>query len=137
MALAFLGPRGTFSEEAALGYLEREGQKPDLVAFSSIPALTAAVETGLAERSILPIENSLDGSVSSTLDLLIHETSLKIRGEIVLPVRQFLVTVPGVQLGDIDGCDVSSPGPWPVSKVHRAVPAECAAGSGTEHGGGS
>lgn len=101
MALAFLGPRGTFSEEAALGYLEREGLKPDLVAFSSIPALTAAVETGLADLSILPIENSLEGSVSSTLDLLIHETSLKIRGEMVLPVRHFLVTVPGVQLGDI------------------------------------
>lgn len=101
MALAFLGPRGTFSEEAALGYLEREGLAPNLVAFSSIPALTAAVETGLADRSILPIENSLEGSVSSTLDLLIHETSLKIRGEMVLPVRHFLVTVPGAQLNDI------------------------------------
>jgi prephenate dehydratase len=101
MALAFLGPRGTFSEEAALGYSEREGLDPDLVAFSSIPALTAAVETGLADMSILPIENSVEGSVSSTLDLLIHETPLRIRGEIVLPVRQFLVTVPGVQLDDV------------------------------------
>lgn len=101
MATAFLGPRGTFSEEAALGYLEREGHDPELVAFSSIPALTAAVETGLADQSILPIENSLEGSVSSTLDLLIHETSLKIKGEMVLPVRHFLVTVPGASLNDI------------------------------------
>lgn len=101
MTLAFLGPRGTFSEEAALGYLDRLGLVPNLAPFSAIPALTAAVETGLADMSILPIENSLEGSVSSTLDLMIHETTLKIRGEHVFPVRHFLVTVPGAHLDDI------------------------------------
>lgn len=101
MTIAFLGPRGTFSEQAALGYLARTNQTAEMAAFSSIPALTAAVETGLADQSVLPIENSLEGSVSSTLDLLIHETSLKIRGEMVVPVRHVLVTAPGATLGDI------------------------------------
>src|SRR5688572_31330095 len=101
MATAFLGPRGTFSEVAALLYGDRAGLGDDLVAFSSIPALTAAVETGLATDAVLPIENSIEGAVSTTLDLLIHETSLQIAAEIVLPVRHFFVTAPGVGLGDI------------------------------------
>ncbi|MBA2278469.1 MAG: prephenate dehydratase [Chloroflexia bacterium] len=98
METAFLGPRGTFSEEAALRYADGRG---DLVAFASIPALTSAVETGLAEAAVLPIENSIEGAVSSTLDLLIHETPLRIVGEVVVPVRHMLVTAAGTSLGDI------------------------------------
>lgn len=101
MATAFLGPRGTFSEEAALLYARRFDQGEELVAFASIPALTAAVETGLAADAVLPIENSIEGSVSTTLDLLIHETTLKIRAEVVVPVRHFLVTAPGATLADV------------------------------------
>ncbi len=98
MATAFLGPRGTFSEEAALAHAGPDG---DLVAFASFPALTSAVETGLAREALLPIENSIEGAVSATLDLLIHETPLRICAEVDLPVRHFLVTVPGAELGDI------------------------------------
>lgn len=98
MATAFLGPRGTFSEEAALLHTEGRGE---LLAFGSIPALTAAVETGLATEALLPIENSIEGAVSATLDLLIHETSLKIAAEVALPVRHFLVTAPGATLADL------------------------------------
>jgi prephenate dehydratase len=97
MATAFLGPRGTFSEEAALLRAETD----QLVAFSSFPALVSAVETGLADEAVLPIENSIEGAVSTTLDLLIHETALRISGELVLPVRHFLVTRPGVHLEDV------------------------------------
>ena len=98
MATAFLGPRGTFSEEAALA---RAGGDGELIAFASFPALTSAVETGLATEALLPIENSIEGPVSATLDLLIHETPLRIAAELVLPVRHFLVTTPGVELADI------------------------------------
>jgi prephenate dehydratase len=99
MRIAFLGPEGTFSEVAALAQAERDSGT--LVAFSSIPALVSAVETGLADAAILPIENSLEGSVSTTVDLLIHETLLKIRGELMIPVRHFLSVVPGTSLSDI------------------------------------
>ena len=97
MTTAFLGPRGTFSEDAALLRTDSD----DLVAFSSFPALVSAVETGLAGEAVLPIENSLEGAVSTTLDLLIHETTLRIAGELVLPVRHFLITAPGVKLEDV------------------------------------
>src|ERR687889_320800 len=97
MGTAFLGPRGSFSEEAALLRAESD----QLVAFSSFPALVSAVETGLADEAVLPIENSIEGAVSTTLDLLIHETALRIAGELVLPVRHFLVTRPGVHLEDV------------------------------------
>lgn len=104
-ATAFLGPRGTFSEEAALLYTERVerpvGDDDTLMPFTSIPALTAAVETGLATEALLPIENSIEGSVSATLDLLIHETTLRITAEVVLPVRHYLVTQPGAGLDEI------------------------------------
>jgi prephenate dehydratase len=99
MRIAYLGPEGTFSEEAALRQAERDNA--ELVAFSSFPALVSAVETGLAESAMLPIENSIEGSVSATVDLLIHETALKIRAELALPVRHFLAIVPGTKLGDI------------------------------------
>ncbi len=97
MTTAFLGPRGTFSEDAALLRTTTD----DLVAFSSFPALVSAVETGLASEAVLPIENSLEGAVSTTLDLLIHETTLRISGELALPVRHFLITAPGVALADV------------------------------------
>ena len=102
MRVAFLGPRGTFSEEAAVAYGATGGDgAADLIPFSSIPALTAAVETGLAEAAVLPIENSIEGSISTTLDLLIHETPLRVRAEVVVPVRMFMVGAPGATLADI------------------------------------
>lgn len=97
MTTAFLGPRGTFSEEAAL----LRATSDELVAFTSFPALVSAVETGLASDAVLPIENSIEGAINTTLDLLIHETSLRIVGELALPVRHFLITRPGVKLEDV------------------------------------
>ncbi len=99
MKIAYLGPEGTFSEEAALMQARLDGAT--LMPLASIPALVSAVETGLTERAILPIENSLEGSVSFTLDLLIDETDLKICNELVVPVRHNLVVVPGASLTDI------------------------------------
>ena len=98
MTTAFLGPRGTFSEEAAIQFA---GPDAEFLAFASFPALVSAVETGLADAAVLPIENSIEGAVSTTLDLLIHETTLKIAAESVVQVRHFLVTSPGVDLTTI------------------------------------
>jgi prephenate dehydratase len=99
-AIAYLGPPGTFSEEAALAYA---GGHPDpgLLPLASIPAVVTAIETGAAAVGVLPIENLLEGSVNYTLDLLIHETSLQIGGEIVIPIRQYLVARAGVRLPDV------------------------------------
>lgn len=99
MTTAFLGPKGTFSEDAALAHAGAAGE---LIPLTSIPALTSAVETGLADDAVLPIENSIEGSIHTTLDLLIHETQLRITSELVIPVRLFLITTPGATLADIE-----------------------------------
>jgi prephenate dehydratase len=112
MTTAYLGPRGTFSEDAAL----LRARPEDLVPFTSFPALVSAVETGLADDAVLPIENSIEGAISTTLDLLIHETSLRIAGELAVPVRHFLITRPGVKLEDIR---VVTSHPQPLGQCRR------------------
>jgi prephenate dehydratase len=96
--IAYLGPPGTFSEEAATAY---GGPAADYLPLASIPAVVTAVETGAATAGILPIENVLEGSVTATLDLLIHETDLRIAGETVIPIRHFLMARAGIALPQI------------------------------------
>ena len=95
--LAYFGPAGTFTEEAALLF-EPQAQ---LLPFASIAAVASAVETGMAEQGVVPIENSLEGSVTDTLDLLIHESDLSICREVVLPIRHHLLVRPGTQTQEI------------------------------------
>jgi prephenate dehydratase len=89
--VAYLGPPGTFSQEALLLY-ERTAIP---VPFPSIPAIALAVSSGMAEEGIVPIENSLEGSVTYTLDLLIQESQLKIRYEVELSIEHYLVAMDG------------------------------------------
>lgn len=99
--IAFLGPIGTFSEEATNAYANAQSDGWRALPFPSFPALTHAVETGVATEAVMPFENSLEGAVSTTLDLLIHETPLRIRGEVILPVRHYLWGRPGSDITTI------------------------------------
>lgn len=96
--VAYLGPPGTWSELAALAF---DGEGATLLPLASTSAVVSAVETGLADTGVLPIENSLEGAVGTTLDLLIHETDLQIAAEVVVPIRHMLLVNPGTTLGDI------------------------------------
>ena len=92
--IAYLGPEGTFSEEAALLY---RGDEPwELLPLGSIAAVISATETRMADEGVVPIENSLEGSVSATLDILVHESALLIKRELVVPIHHFLLARPGV-----------------------------------------
>lgn len=91
LRLAFLGPSGTFTESAALRY----APGAELIAAPSISSVTASVTEGRADEAIVPIENSLQGSVTETLDLLLHSIELKIRAEIVLAVEHCLIVQRG------------------------------------------
>jgi prephenate dehydratase len=96
--LAFLGPPGTFSEEAALKY----DPSAELVSLPSITAAAAAVDSGMAGQAIVPIENSLEGSVTETLDLLIHHPRpLMVREEVTLPIEHYLLAPPGAKAGGV------------------------------------
>ena len=96
--IAFLGPAGTFGELAALTH----APEAELVPFPSHAAVAVAVGSGQAEEGVLAIENSINGSVAETLDILIHETSLQIQSEILVPVVHNLVASPGTKLEDIE-----------------------------------
>ncbi|MDO8491876.1 MAG: prephenate dehydratase, partial [Dehalococcoidia bacterium] len=95
--IAYLGPPGTFTEQAAMLH----DATAQLMPFSSVPAVAAAVDTGMADEGVAAIENSLEGSVPETLDLLIHESRLVIRKELVIPIEHCLLVKPGAQYGDI------------------------------------
>jgi prephenate dehydratase len=89
--VAYLGPAGTFGEEAAI----RHAPGAEHIPLPSHAAVAAAVDSGMADEGVVAIENSINGSVAETLDILIHETKLQIQRELVLPVEHNLVVKPG------------------------------------------
>jgi len=94
--IGFLGPLGTYSEEAALLY--------DKTADRLYPTITGvgeAVAAGEIDEGVVPIENSLEGPVTFTLDLLIAQPTLFIRGEIDLPIEHYLLARPGTVPAEI------------------------------------
>lgn len=95
--IAYLGPPGTFTEEAALLH-DSTGQ---FLSFNSVAAVAEAVSSGMADEGVVAIENSIEGSVPDTLDILIHEPGLSIRRELVLPIEHFLLVQPGIQVTDV------------------------------------
>ena len=95
--LAFLGPSGTYTEEAALLY----DPAAELRAFPNITAVGLAVASGETPEGVVPIENSIEGSVNFTLDLLVSEGSLLIRNEMVLPIEHYLMGKPGTRVEDV------------------------------------
>lgn len=95
---AFLGPRGTFSEEALLS-LGIDDLEP--VPCPTIPDVFDAVESGECVRGVVPIENSQEGSVNATLDALVFDHDLTIRAELVRDIHHVLAAAPGTKLHDV------------------------------------
>ena len=96
---AFLGPAGTHSEEALMSLEEAPAEEP--IGCLTIEEVFATVEAGDAELGIVPIENSVEGSVNATLDALAFDTDLHIRREIVRDIHNALIVAPGVKERDI------------------------------------
>jgi len=87
MRVSVLGPEGTFTEMAAL---QQFGSSVDIIQQSRIDQVFSAVETGDVNYGVVPVENSTEGVVSATADLLVS-TALVIAGEIYLPIHQALL----------------------------------------------
>ena len=96
--VAYLGPHGPFSEEAAILY----APESELLAYPSIRDAAMAAESRKTDEAVLPIENSIEGAVNMTLDYLIHDSTLSIVGEVVLAVRQSLIGSSRTRLEEID-----------------------------------
>jgi prephenate dehydratase len=109
----YLGPEGTFSEEALLGSVDPAAVAP--MPMDTIRDAVMAVQDGRVEWALVPIENSIEGSVTVTLDTLAGEAGdVAIVGEVVLPVRHYLVAPTPLRLDAVEAI---------VSHPH--VPGQC------------
>ncbi|MBU0621926.1 MAG: prephenate dehydratase [Gammaproteobacteria bacterium] len=88
LRVAYLGPHGTFSEAAVF---QRFGQATEGVSAESIDAVFKAVESGAANYGLVPVENSTEGAIGRTLDLLLS-SNLRICGEVLLQVHQCVLS---------------------------------------------
>ncbi|HAJ71944.1 MAG TPA: prephenate dehydratase, partial [Methylophilaceae bacterium] len=88
LSIAFLGPLGTYSEEAAL---KQFGQGRTAVVCGSIDEVFRTIEANQADYGVVPVENSTEGAIGLTLDLLLV-SPLKICGEVALPVHHCLLS---------------------------------------------
>ncbi|MBA3809975.1 MAG: prephenate dehydratase, partial [Solirubrobacterales bacterium] len=111
--VGYLGPQGTFSEEALLASVR--GETVEAVALASIYDTIAALREGFVRWAIVPIENSLEGSIAVTLDELAGEPGgLEVVGEAVLRVRHALIAAQPLALGEIE-----------TVMTHPQVPGQC------------
>jgi prephenate dehydratase len=96
-AVAYQGEPGAFGEEAVVGWF---GDAVTPVPMPTFSAVCAAVESGAAGGGVLPLENSLAGTVGDALDAL-AKGSQRVVGEILLPIRHQLLVLPGVATDDV------------------------------------
>ena len=99
LKVAYLGPRGTFCEQAVAGLHRASEYEP--VAYPTIGSVIDAVRTNLADRAVVPIESSVEGGVNATLDELSSGTPLLIKAEVIVPVEFALLVRPGTTFADI------------------------------------
>lgn len=99
--VAFQGERGAYSEEALVRYFgELEPGRLEVLPCRTFRDVFDAINRGDATDGLIPIENSLAGSINDSYDLLLNN-DLKVYGEVILPVNHYLLAPPGATLGGI------------------------------------
>ena len=95
--ISYLGPEGTYTEEAARHFCRCGSFQPR----ETVPDAIADVKNGDADYAVIPQENTLGGAVTNYIDALISEENIYVIGEVILPINQTLMGVPGASLEDI------------------------------------
>ena len=95
--VSYLGPEGTYTEEAAKFFFSAG----DFVPKASVTEAIADVMEGEADYAVIPQENTLGGAVTNYVDALIAEEDIYVVGEVILPINQTLMGLPGASLEDI------------------------------------
>lgn len=108
LRVGFLGPRGTFAEEAL--DTQDDLASGDGVPIATVPQVITAVERREVDVGLVPIENSIEGTITVTIDTLAFDTDLLIQREIDLPISLHLCAKPGTALSDVRRV-VSHPNP--------------------------
>ena len=99
--MAYLGPPGTFTEEAAQQYLETRDTPLSLRDYSTIDQVVEAVQRGEVDQGLVPLENSLEGGVSVTLDLLANSQEVYVNQEMVCGIEHCLLADSRSSINDI------------------------------------
>ena len=97
--IGFLGPEGTFTEQALLG--EADLASEELVPMATIAEVLAAADSGDIDLGFVGIENSIEGTVNVTIDALAFEHDLLIQREVELGIQLNLLAPPGVEMADV------------------------------------
>lgn len=97
MKVGYLGPRGTFSEQAAR-ILAKDNE---LIPYNSFIEELMAVEKGEIDEAVVPIENSIEGIVNATVDALAFDVDLCIQEILIMPIEQCLIAHKGTKTEDI------------------------------------
>lgn len=92
IAIAHLGPTGTYAELAALTYAKTLTTSPKLVPYSTIAQTLQALASGSVDRAIVPVENSVEGGVTMTMDTLWQLDNLQIQQALLIPIRHALLS---------------------------------------------
>jgi prephenate dehydratase len=99
--IGYLGPQGTFSEEALIAWIGADQESRER-AYPSIEGCFEGVASGEVREALVPIENAIEGGVSQTLDQLIAgEGRIVIRGEVIHPIHHHLIGAPGESLDSV------------------------------------
>lgn len=101
MRFGYFGPQGTFTEQALLQLPQAKAPDAVRLAYGSVDATLAAVRTGAVDQGVVPIENSVEGGVSATLDALANGDPLIVLAEMLVPITFVLAARPGTTLADI------------------------------------
>src|SRR4051812_45028828 len=99
MRVAYLGPAGTFTQEA---FMASAPSAASPVPYPTVYETVMAVQEGGADRAVVPIENSLEGGVAATLDALAGEADrVRIAAEVVHPIHHCVVAATELDLGEV------------------------------------
>jgi prephenate dehydratase len=98
--IAYLGPEGTFSEEALIKYIDKDSNI-EMIPIATISEVIKSVDRGKVECGLVPIENSIEGAVNITQDILMFESEAKIIGEIIIPIEHYLIGKKGTKIKEI------------------------------------
>jgi prephenate dehydratase len=100
LRIGFLGPEGTFTEEAL--FSEPQFAGADVTPLGSLVEVLESVEAGDVDLAFVPIENAIEGTVRDIIDSLVFDFDLRIQREVVLDVHLHLMVYPGTKLADIE-----------------------------------
>lgn len=119
----YLGPPGTYSEQAGISYFTADEK---LVSYNSIYNIFEGIQSGEIDRGLVPIENSLEGAVNVSMDLLYSNSFVTILAELIFPINNCLLVEKGVGLADIT--KVYSH-PQPIGQSNKFINSKLAAAS--------